>query len=162
MNWLQRFLNNGQEPKPSTRVATPDWLKRTLSLPPWATVADEHSHKVSVLIKVDTKTAMLDWLSLLEAPEQLTQYWIECAYQCAKLDLQLAIEGGDFDPRQSAMPAEFHFDRADEFALAKYPEGPAKEVVVDGHKLTLRGQALATNGREARAHYKRIRGRLPF
>lgn len=163
MNWFKRMINSLPESEPSRAVVTPDWMRKALQLPPWASVADEYSHKVCICIKVDTASAMLEWLQLLGAPlDALTQYWLECAYQCVKLDVQSAIANSDFDPRTAPKAAEFHFDRAPEYEQAKFPPGPAKKVTVDGQELTLRGADLATRAREAREHYKRIRGRLPF
>lgn len=176
MNWLQRFVN-GAQPTPSTTVETPVWLKKELRLPPWAKVCDTHSHKLCGRIKVDTSAAMREWLELLTTPvnteaakaglaargaDELTQYWLEVAYQCVKLDVQMAIETSALDPRQAAKPVEFHFVRAPEYAQADYPPGPVKTKRVRGKEVKLRGAELASNGLEAREHYKRIRGRLPF
>ena len=76
------------------------------------------------------------WLdpSMPEMP--LDQYWLEVAYQCVKLDVQAVMR--DFN-------IEIHLrDPEKEFALAKYPEG--------------RGLEKADRGREARDHYRTIRG----
>lgn len=163
MNWLQRFLNADKTPaQPSQVVSAPDWMTKSLRLPSWAAACETHSHKLGGRIEVDTGAAMHEWLTLLGAPDQLTQYWIECAYQCVKLDLQLAIENSGIDPRTAGKPVEFNFQRADEFALNKFPPGDTRTVNVNGTELQLSGVELATNGREAREHYKRIRGRLPF
>lgn len=115
-------------------------------LPAWARVlaADE---RYAIVIEGDTDRYVSEWLQLLKvkAPDQ---YWLEVAYQCAKLDLQLAIEGTEFDPRTLNKPALFKFTRSSKYALAQHPAG--------------KGSAAATKGREAREHYKRVRGRLPF
>lgn len=72
-------------------------------------------------------------------PEKPTQYWLECAYQCMKLELQVAMRGFGFDTR-------IH-DTEKTFALAKFPEG--------------RGIVAATWGKEAREHFRALRGFIP-
>jgi hypothetical protein len=81
-------------------------------------------------------------------PADATQYWLEVAYQCAKLDLQLAIDGTQYDPRIAKKPAEFKFTRCNHWQLKLHPPG--------------KGIELATKGHEARNHYRRIRGRIPL
>lgn len=73
-------------------------------------------------------------------PRHPTQYWLECALQCMKLDLQVAAKRFAFEIR-------LHNDAEKKFALNKWPPG--------------RGIIAATYGFEAKAHYKRIRGFLP-
>ena len=125
----------------------PEWMRKPLVLPPWARVSDHRSAKVSICIDVDTEGYVNDWMALL-APPQIDQYWLEVAYQCAKLDVQMALVGTEYDPRFSGKPAEFHFSKSPELALVLHPHG--------------RGVEAATKGKEARAHYVRIRGRMPF
>lgn len=72
-------------------------------------------------------------------PAAPTQYWLECAYQCMKLELQVALRRFDFEIRVH--------DAEKAFALAKWPAG--------------RGGLAATRGLEAKAHFKRLRGVLP-
>lgn len=136
-------------------ITLPNWLRRKtaddeLPLPPWAEV-ETHPHstggKVGICLRVSTDGYLKEWLELLEV-EVIDQYWLEVCYQCAKLDLQRAIQDTEFDPRVMNKFAEFHFDDAPEYAQAKFSPG--------------RGIHAATQGKEAREHYKRIRGRLPF
>lgn len=130
------------------KLKLPKWLRREqVSLPDWARVSGKSSDRVSIVIEADTDAAMKEWLALLGI-ERPDQYWIEVAYQCAKLDLQSAIAGTPYDPRTSGKSAQFNFSRADQWALKKFPVG--------------RGTGPATEGREARAHYIRIRGAMPF
>jgi hypothetical protein len=130
------------------KLRLPKWLRReAVSLPKWAKMAESHSPKVSCLIKADMDGAMKEWLDLLEVKEP-DQYWLEAAYQCAKLDLQAALAGSPMDPRISGKPCEFHFSRAPQWALANFPKG--------------KGPRAATQGKEARSHYVRIRGRMPM
>jgi hypothetical protein len=64
------------------------------------------------------------------------------------MQLQDALVGTQYDPRVAGKPAEFRFKRAPEYALSKYPTG--------------KGAKAATQGREAREHFKRVCGRLPW
>lgn len=129
-------------------IKLPDWLRRDkLALPAWAKVAKRHSDKVAICIEVDTDGYVREWLALLGSPK-VDQYWLEVAYQCAKLDVQMALVGTEFDPRVSGRPVEFHFSKAPEWALVRHPHG--------------RGIDAATKGKEARGHYVRVRGRMPF
>lgn len=70
--------------------------------------------------------------------EEIDQYALEVAYQCMKMDLQVAMGGFGFEIRM--------LNRSD-WALKNHPAG--------------RGIEAATFGREARQHYVRIRGALP-
>lgn len=125
----------------------PEWLQRDdIKLPSWAQIV-EGPDKYSVAIEVDTDGYIEDWFTILEVSHP-DQYWLEVAYQCAKLDLQMAIAGSKYDPRTSGKPANFHFKRSEKWTQKKYPAG--------------KGPNAATQGREAREHYRRIRGRLPM
>jgi len=130
-----------------TQADLPDWMKRPMVLPKWANLAKRHSDKVSVCIEVDTDGYIKEWLPLLGV-QKVDQYWLEVAYQCAKLDVQMALVGTEHDPRFSGMPAQFNFSKAPEWALTRHPHG--------------KGADAATKGKEARGHYIRIRGRMPF
>ena len=74
--------------------------------------------------------------------EQTDQYWLEVAYQCMKMDMQGALGRFNFEIRVKA--GDGYKDR---WALKNHPSG--------------RGVKVATQGREARGHYKRLRGHLP-
>lgn len=156
--WLIELFTNPVAAKapveaPTVKAATsnpsqPPWANRgPLSLPAWARVVESPSPKVSICIEADTAGYVKEWFALLNVgvPDQ---YWLEVAYQCAKMDLQSALIGTPYDPITSGKPAEFHFSRAPEFALTAHPKG--------------KGVEAASRGREAREHYRRIRGRLPF
>lgn len=117
------------------------------NLPSWATARAPESNKVSVVIEVQSGGAYKEWLDKLHVAEK-DQYWLEVAYQCIKLDCQAALVGTDFDPRSAGKPAEIRFSNAPEYRIADHPPG--------------RGVEAATQGREARDHYVRIRGRMPF
>ena len=119
---------------------------RELILPAWASKAEDPG-KAKLAVQIDSAPAYKEWLRLLDVSE-VDQYWLEVAYQCIKLDTQAALVGTEFDPRTSGKHVEFRFSNAPEYALAAHPEG--------------RGVAAATQGKEARGHYTRLRGGLPF
>lgn len=140
-------------------------MARELKLPAWAKVVPSalvDKGKVGVVIEVDPDTAYPEWLKALasedypevggvkrlDSPTNVDQYWLEVCYQCVKLDLQAAIAGTKYDVRTSNKPAEFHFKNSPKFALKEHKPG--------------RGPVAATQGKEARQHYKRVRGSLPF
>jgi hypothetical protein len=117
-----------------------------LKLPSWAKVV-QGSDRVSVRIEVDTAGYVKEWFEKLKVTKP-DHYWLETAYQCAKMQLQEALVGTQYDPRVANKPAEFHFKRSPEHALSRHPTG--------------KGARAATQGREARQHFKRIHGRLPW
>ena len=118
-----------------------------LSLPSWAKQKAAKSNKVSVVVEVDTDAAYADWLQRLEV-KNVDQYWLEVAYQCIKLDVQMALAGTSLDPRVAGKSAEFRFSNCPKYRLADHPVG--------------KGAEAATQGREARGHYVRLRGAMPF
>ncbi len=117
------------------------------NLPVWASEESSGNDKIALVIRVNSKAAYDEWLAELK-PAEVDQYWLEVAYQCAKLDVQEGLAGSDYDPRTCGKPVEIRFSNAPEYALANFPPG--------------RGVETATYGREARDHYVRIRGRMPF
>lgn len=141
MSLLDRIFRKAEPP------AAPPTDDRLPGLPKWASIAAETPTNVSVVINADTEGYVAEWFKLLNVT-QPDQYWLEVAYQCAKLDLQSALVGTEFDPRTSGKPAEFRFSRAPQYAQSKHEPGLGAE--------------RASKGREARDHYRRIRGRLPF
>lgn len=130
------------------KINLPKWMQRDkLQLPDWARLMEVADTSVSVNIEVDTNKAMREWIGLLGSPP-LDQYWLEVAYQCVKLDVQQAIAGTEYDPRVAGKSAQFHFTRADQWAQKKHPVG--------------KGAVAASQGKEARGHYVRIRGSMPM
>jgi hypothetical protein len=133
------------------KLKLPSWLKRDeLLLPPWAEVGKSprvEAGKVSVILEADTDGYVAEWFALLDVKTP-DQYWLEVAYQCAKMDLQMAISGTQYDPLVSGKPAEFHFKRSERWALKNFQPG--------------RGVQAASRDKEARVHYLRIRGKLPM
>lgn len=134
----------GREPR---AVFAPLRRNAGLTLPAWARVAPRHSPKVALCIDADTAEYVREWFDLLGVT-QPDQYWLEVAYQCAKLDLQAALVGTEYDVRISKKPVEFHFSKAPQWAQVNFPKG--------------RGTEAASKGREARAHYQKVRGTLPM
>lgn len=88
------------------------------------------------LIEVDADKAYPEMLKELKV-EKIDQYWLEVAFQCIKMDCQMAYGFG----------IVIHMFGSKKFAQKSYPKG--------------RGWVVATKGKEARGHYKNLRGRLP-
>lgn len=115
---------------------------RTAQLPAWATALAPG--------KIEIKASQFypEWLTLLgvESLEKLTQYDLECAYQCAKMDIQFAIAGTDLMPPEGGALCILVKDddkESGKWAQKNYPAG--------------KGAEAASKGKEAREHYKRIR-----
>lgn len=73
------------------------------------------------------------------------QYWIETAYQCAKLGVQDLIAGTEFDPRPKlaiVIIIDSSGARKERWALKNFKPG--------------KGIGAATKGREAKAHYQAL------
>lgn len=77
------------------------------------------------------------------AVEKASRYWIEVCYQSMKLDLQATLRRSDFIIHVRADDG-----RKERWALKNFT-GLTEEV----HR--------ATHGREAREHYKKLRGFIP-
>jgi hypothetical protein len=103
------------------------------------------------ILVIDPDIAYPAILSALGVPEDhRDQYWVEVAYQCAKLEVQRVVTGTDADPRpDKALVIHILSDdgRKDRWALANLPKG--------------KGEELASKGREARLHYQAWRGFIP-
>jgi hypothetical protein len=166
-------------------AAKPEWMQRTdVKLPPWASIAENSREKFINDIVIDGPAAYAEWLATLmsetpkhraawdaalpkertkEPPEVLRsasdvdQYWLEVAYQCIKLDIDMALAGTALDPAGTGKHGHRKITRAAQYAQADYADNHA--VVRDGKPMS--GAERATQGREAREHYKRIRGNLP-
>ena len=72
-------------------------------------------------------------------PEHPDQYWLECAYQCIKMDLQAALGFG--------IEIRIHYDADRTYGQKGKKPG--------------RGAVMAAQGKEARDHYIRLRGHVP-
>lgn len=171
MNFLDKLM--GRQPKNAgiavaeglvgkARPRRAEWASQGVVLPPWAKVADRQHERASITIDVDSAAAYAYWLELLDNPP-LDQYWLEVAHQCIKLDLQAALANSEHDPRFAERHAAFHFLRAEQYAQAGKPTGRSvTKRGRDGKDVTLSGANLASQGLEAREHYKRVRGSLPL
>ncbi len=155
------------------------WQARGIVLPAWAALAAHQVDGAVPRIDVDAAAMYAAWLAELAAnppdpaqfparivairnaarpdeastvsipamtpadaacdPARPTQYWLEVAFQCMKMDLQLALRSFTFEIRVH--------DADKEFQQAKFPAG--------------RGIAAATWGKEAREHFRRLRGVVP-
>ena len=110
----------------------------TARLPAWA--APHPTDPNAVLVDPDKLYPALLGEFGVAKPDK---YWIEVCYQCMKLDLQTAL-------RRFGFTIHLRGDdgRAQRWKLAAFP-GTAADV------------ARATTGREAREHYRRLRGFIP-
>lgn len=105
--------------------------------------------------KSDTGRQFDRYFKELGAPfEQIAQYWVEVAYQCAKMEMQRILGRFNFELRIRA-----HGNRKDRWALKNHPDRYLK--VDDDGNIVDSGVMRATNGREAREHYRRLRGFVP-
>ena len=76
------------------------------------------------------------------AEEDIDQYWLEVVYQCMKMELQRIL--GRFNFEIHVLVGE---ERKRRWALKNHPEG--------------KGIEAATQGMEAREHYRKLRGFVP-
>jgi hypothetical protein len=84
-----------------------------------------------------------EWKKCLAELDKPTAYWLEVAYQCMKMELQVAMRSFGF---------EIHVhDEGKKYAQKAHDPGRGPEKAAGG----LRG------GREAREHFKRLRGFIP-
>ncbi|HXF88143.1 MAG TPA: hypothetical protein VNK48_07320 [Xanthobacteraceae bacterium] len=108
------------------------------NLPPWLTRREDG---VFVVDPDLAYPAIFSSLGLAE--DDIDQYWIEVAYQCAKLHVQNIWRA--LEPNAS-LPLQIHIlaggGRKERWALKEHRVG--------------RGTTAATQGGEARAHYARI------
>lgn len=128
------------------RYKAPEWTKAVMNLPPWAKQVP-HKRWSCIRIECDPDVFYPYWLGLLGV-DKPDQYWLEVAYQCAKLDVQRALEETKYDPRVAQKPAEIRVLNRPKWALSQYSRG--------------KGTQAASQGKEAREHYKRVRGRVPL
>jgi hypothetical protein len=144
--FLNRFLTKNEVESVQRQIPTV-LRTRKVELPEWAKITDSNS-KVSIKINADTDGYVKEWFSLLGVTNP-DHYWLEVAYQCAKMDLQRAIENTAFDPRYAGKAAEFHFSGVPQWSMNRFQVG--------------RGTGPASQGGEARKHFERIRGgKVPF
>lgn len=108
-----------------------------VKLPEYASFGEKVAGRVPI---INVNAELMYQLYLAEyGVEEIDQYWLEVCYQSMKMDLQLAMKTFQF-----AIHVQ---DKDKKFALKKWPEG--------------RGVAAATQGREARGHFQKLRGMLP-
>lgn len=109
----------------------------SVRLPAWARLMMRSRNQVPIVI-VDATPAYKFFLAEYKI-EIKDQYWLEVCYQSIKLELQLAMGTFGFEIKIR--------DPEKRWAQSKYPVG--------------KGSLAATQGREARKHYKNLRGTLP-
>ena len=120
-------------------------LKRELDLPAGCEVISDEGGprlKISIDPEVAYQALLEEFAERCGFDGEVDQYWLEVAYQCAKMDVQAAVlrAGGDFGFAIKVL------NRPD-YALRNWAAG--------------RGIEAATQGKEARQHYKRLRGWIP-
>ena len=112
-------------------------------LPEWARDSGLVNRGGMPIVVVDPDAAYPAWLAELGVgAETVDKYWLEVAYQCVKMDVQWAC---GFHIEIRIRGGEGYKER---WALANHP-GTKKDI------------ERATQGKEARGHYKRLRGFIP-
>ncbi len=92
----------------------------------------------------DEKGVLLpEWFNCLKELDPPSAYWLEVAYQCMKLDLQIAMR-------------TFHFEIHVHDAKKNWAQKDAKP-----GRGTDKAAGGLQGGKEAREHFKRIRGVFP-
>lgn len=118
-------------------------MTRIIKLPEWAVLSGVNEDNGFARVVVDPDQAYPAWAAELGFDlDKLDQYQAEVLYQCVKLDVQIACGG------LGKGGIEIHIVRGSgKWALKNLPKG--------------RGAKAATEGREAREHFKRARGYVP-
>lgn len=96
---------------------------------------------------VDTHVAYPIFLKALGLKPD--QYGLEVVYQCTKMKVQELVAASGSDPRDDGKPLVILMEAGkdkERWALRNAPAG--------------KGTAAATQGREARVHYERIRSKV--
>lgn len=111
-----------------------------MSIPAWAKQVRKDHAKLIDAYEVSADEFYPALLAELGFPvDEPTQYHLEVAYQCMKMEMQRCLGKFSFEIRIS--------DPGKKWALSNYKKG--------------KGTHAATKGREARDHYRRIRGFVP-
>lgn len=107
-------------------------------------LADDHPGKLSkTALKAELKSITAPTLNDIQA-DSPDRYSLECAYQWAKMKVQVAVGWPD-------NPVEIRFrDPGKKFAQANHPEGPGADVAASPH-----------GPNEARQHFKLAHGFVP-
>lgn len=150
--------------------------KRTAQLPEWATAAengdiimDAQSFYPALLQELwddeqwPAEGAMFRGMDMSTIERgDLSRYWLEVAYQCAKLDVRLGIEHSELSPPRGGALRMIIEDGDKSLFCQKGkpagPEHPTAKMIVDGKEVPASGEVLASRGYHARYHWKRIRG----
>jgi len=135
-------------------------------LPDWLRSDPKHG-----CFLVDPDIIYVRWakdLGLVRA--DLDQYWLEVLFQCSKMDAQHELREAGLDPRVNGDGLRLRFLSEDgrkerwtqRTAPLESPAGQARRMeLIGAHRSLLRGAAAASQGGEAREHYRRVRGFLP-
>src|SRR5688572_14635538 len=136
-----------------------------IKLPTWAKFVQDHhlveNGKVSAVIEADPDGFVPEWLELIGKKEEdkITQYDLEVCFQCAKLDVQRALQGTDLQPSRGGKPYQLNIlSRKEKWSLKNFPEGKGIRAATQGVKVMEKGKEDEAS---ARAHYIRVRGAVP-
>ncbi|MCP4304718.1 MAG: hypothetical protein GY788_07545 [bacterium] len=131
-------------------------MEQQYSFPAWMGLVEDKPGFVSVDPDL-FYPAMLESLGVAEEP--ISAYWLEVAYQCMKLDVQLHVALAGIDPRPKSslvITVNGRPGHKARWAQSRKPKGKmadlAKKYGDDAWKQV---------ARDAREQYKRIRGVLP-
>ncbi len=105
---------------------------KDLNLPAWATLKKEEGKNPT--IELDPNGFVPEWLKKMRAPETVDQYWLECAFQCAKLQLNDAVKGTALDPENSKKSLVLLIKNRPHFAIKTFPPGAGVEAATRGKK----------------------------
>lgn len=146
----------------ATMVSLPDWAKRREALKGRIPGVDVDADAMYPALLAELKEHYAErtppewsdaegklkpeWEKCLAELEEPTAYWLEVAYQCMKMDLQIAM-------RTFAFEIHVH-DAKKAWAQKKHKPGR-------GVAKAAGGSLIGKGGKEAREHYKRLRGFIP-
>jgi len=139
MGFFKNLFGMEEHPAPlvQPKVVNIPTLNRG-ELPEWASLGEmPRNHQI---IDVNAPAMYEDWLGRLDVTE-ITQFDLECAYQCMKMELQATM--GTF-----AIEIRIH-DTEKKYKLSKWPDNSGKDV----HK--------ASKGLGARERFKELYGFIP-
>lgn len=124
-------------------------------LPKWASkgVALDESRIPIILVDPDEMYPAYFEEMGMKIEDNLTQYWLEVFYQFMKMDLQIAMGGFAFEIRFKPS----NMDAKERWCHKGKPPGQCMEA----SNKDMDPVAAATGGKEARNHFRKLRGFVP-
>lgn len=106
--------------------------------------------KLGVVVEIDPDGFVPQWLGLMKKDEGtvITQYDMEICFQCAKMDVQLALDETEYQPSRSKKVVQINVLNRPEWALKNFSAGQGANAAIKGK-------------RTARDVFKEVRGELP-